>query len=159
MGVRVSVLDERGAPNPYARPTGTPSDTAIVTLRGDMVVGLSLGLAEIQWRFQDAEARTRVVVGREVLLQTLSIPDGTSELLLLPPGRHEIQIELRAGGGVLHGATVDWIVGSCPALPEARSHLFECQLDDVATLQITNPSRLGLGPSLSGWIRVIELPG
>ena len=43
-------------------------------------------------------------------------------------------------------------------LLEAKVHTFVCTLNGPATMRITNPSLLSLGPMESGWIRILELP-
>ncbi len=136
----------------------TSSDEKVLAVVEGQLVGKAVGTAQIQVRAGDITVDTAVAVAEQLITESLSLKDGDGLNWALPDGTYEVEIGVTAMDGSESGVTVSWVGSDCPAQPEAQKHSFVCVVKSAASLQVMNPTRLGIGPMESGFVNVYRVP-
>lgn len=96
------------------------------------------------------------VVARHVE-ETRTLPDGETWTIPLRRGNHLVRIDTRRSRG-RSGVTATWEPVSCQGQPEGELLLLTSELEAPATLQVTNPTLLGLGREIAVDLVVDRVP-
>jgi hypothetical protein len=136
----------------------TSSDQNVVRHSSGRLTPKTVGRATVTVTSGDASATTEVVVMERIQTDTLALSDGQTIAYTLSRGRFLVDVQTRAADGASHGVEVSSTSPGCPAQAEATRHRLTCEVNDTASLVITNPTTFGLGPAQMGNIAIFRIP-
>lgn len=147
-------LDGQGQPIPAAPLEVVSENPAVAIVEGGIVRALGVGTTTLLARSGGVVLRVGVAIVEMIKSEPLVLADGASITYTLQQGDYDLDLEVKPTDKRLTGVTVSWVGTSCLDAPEAQKHAVSCQVDGTASLTITNPSVLGLGPAMTGYINL-----
>jgi hypothetical protein len=155
----VTPRDAAGSPMPGVPVTFLSSSPPVVRVVGTKLEPVAVGRAGVQVQSGSASISVPVTVVRVMESKPLILKDGEQVTYTLQQGTYELDLEVKPSDGGKTGVTVSWIGAKCQDSAEAQSHNVSCRVDATASLTVKNPSVLGLGPSMTGFLNLYEAPG
>ena len=149
-------LDDQGRRIDSARITYASSAPLIAKYANGALVPVGLGHASVTATAGGVNATVEVSVVEMIKSQPLAIADGASITWTLQQGSYELDLQVKATGSmrIQDGVTVSWVGAECPDAAEKTEHHIKCTVAQTASLTIRNPTALGLGPTLNGFINL-----
>jgi hypothetical protein len=137
------------------------SDTGVVRVEDNHLVGAGLGTAQITFRAADKSATTEVFVSKKLDNVTFQVPDGS--VLNHPLGAGTFKIEGQVTGNAI---TLTWLGGeptwrdgdTCQRTAEGHRHYSTCSLPQGGAVVLSNDSNFFGGDVASGVLRITQLP-
>lgn len=152
-------VDEAGKPiDGVAIDVTVSGDSSVAQYTDGAIVGAGLGKAVLTATASGATLTCDIEVWeREV--HPILLNDGERVALTIEPGRHRIQVDVRAGDGSSWGVTATWAgAPGCLDHREAQRFEMDCDISAPATLIVVNPTMLALGPREDGQVVVQTRP-
>lgn len=129
-------------------------DPAIVSVSGTTVTPMAVGNTSLEARSGGISKGIAVSVIEVIKSEPLVLSDGSSITYTLQQGDYELDLEVKPSDRGKTGVTVSWVGTGCPDATEAQKQSLSCHVEATASLTILNPSMLGLGPSVTGFINL-----
>jgi hypothetical protein len=133
-------------------------DPTIVTVSGTTITPVAVGRTSLEARSGSISKGIAVAVIEVIKSEPLVLNDGNSVTYTLQQGDYELDLEIKPSDGGKTGVTVSWVGTGCPNATEAQKQSLSCHVDGTASLTVLNPSMLGLGPSVTGFINLYRAP-
>jgi len=150
--------DASGKPIKAAPLQLSSRDPAIVTVSGTTITPVAVGRTSLEAHSGSVSKGIAVSVIEVIKSEPLVLNDGSSVTYTLQQGDYELDLEVKPSDGGKTGVTVSWVGTGCPNAAEAQQQSLSCHVDGTASLTILNPSMLGLGPSVTGFINLYRAP-
>lgn len=153
-----SAKDQKGNLLKDVPVTLTSSDEKVLAIVDGQLIGKAVGRATLQLRAGDLSVDAPIAVAEQMITESLSLKDGDGLNWALPEGTYEVEVGVTAMDNSDSGVTLSWVGASCPPQPEAQKHVVSCTVLTAASLQVLNPTKLGLGPMATGYATVYRVP-
>lgn len=150
--------DASGEAIPTAPLELSSRDPAVVTVSGTTVTPVAVGRASLEAHSGSISKGIAVSVIEVIKSEPLVLNDGHSVTYTLQQGDYELDLEVKPSDRGKTGVTVSWVGTACPDAPEAQKQALSCHVEGTASLTVLNPSMLGLGPSVTGFINLYRAP-
>jgi hypothetical protein len=155
MSLDVRPYDERGQLVTGVQPQFTSDRPSIATVDANgVLVASAPGSSNITIVAGEARSVTTVSVRQLVKSESVALADGASTTWTLQKGSYELDLTVAPSDGHTTGVTVKWVGVDCPGSAEAQQHSIECAVPGTASVTVSNPSLLGLGPSITGFLNL-----
>lgn len=103
-------------------------------------------------------ASTEVTVVQTVASKPLLLNDGERQSWTLSSGNYEIEVKVAAAEGGRDGVTVSWLGSDCSNQYEKQLHKIRGRVADTSAVTIENPTMLGLGSAVNGYVKIVRVP-
>lgn len=133
-------------------------DRAVVDVSGTTVTPVAVGRTSLEARSGNIAKGISVSVIEVIESEPLVLNDGATVTYTLQQGSYELDLEVKPSDGGKTGVTVSWVGSGCPDAAEAQKQSLSCRVEGTASLTVRNPSALGLGPSVTGFINLYRAP-
>ncbi|MDD2762174.1 MAG: hypothetical protein PHH11_18000 [Methylomonas sp.] len=136
------------------------ANEGIVQVKNGHLFPVEMGKTQVAYSAGQITTSMEVVVSKVIseVSGALALVDGGIKVIPLAKGSYEIEIQVSpASGGAGNGVSITTTGASCNQ-PERSQHHFQCEVSDMATLAISNPSAFGMGAAMSGFINVTQWP-
>lgn len=133
-------------------------DLAVVTVSGTTVTPVAVGRTSLEARSGNIVKGISISVIEVIKSEPLALNDGSAITYTLQQGDYELDLEVKPLDGGKTGVTVSWVGSGCPDAAEAQKQSLSCHVDGTASLTVRNPSVLGLGSSVTGFINLYKAP-
>jgi hypothetical protein len=151
----IRLLDERGVPITDVQVSLNSSDPRVARVDANTAVaGITAGTATVTFTAGEAQAVTHVSVFQLIQSAPVALADGASSTWTLQRGSYELDLTVAAADGRANGVTVTWVGVECPRSIEAQRHRMQCEVPGTASVTVENPSMLGLGPAVTGFMNL-----
>jgi len=119
----------------------------------------AFGRPALSLRSGDVEAEVPVEVYERRDAEAVDIEDKqTRSFTFNEPGIYEVEVAVTSSDGSSWGVEARWAGANCGGHGEAQAFTTSCTVTESATLVLTNPALLGVGPSANGQITVVRRP-
>jgi hypothetical protein len=119
---------------------------------------VSLGRALLRASAGSVAALTQVTVAEEVVAAPLLLNDGARQAWTLPNGTYEVEVTVKPEMNVRDGVIVSWPGSNVGTVAERQSHRLRGRVVETSALTIENPTVLGMGAKVDGFVRVLRVP-
>jgi hypothetical protein len=154
------VLNEKGAVVLDAVVNLKSANEKIVQVESGHLLPVALGKTQVTFSSGQITTSMDVTVSKVIpeVSGTLALVDGGIKVIPLSKGSYEIENQVSpANGGAGNGVAITATGANCNQ-PERSQHRFQCEVSDMATIAISNPSAFGMGAAMSGFINVVQWP-
>ena len=134
------------------------TDETVLKVDKGKLVPMAVGTATLKVQGAGQNVELPVTVVRQFITDSLALRDGEGMTWALPAGNYDVTVQVKAGDGSSNGTTITWMGTNCAAMPESQDLHQTCKVDVAASLIVTNPTTLGLGPQVVGLVNVYQVP-
>lgn len=154
--VGVTAVDAAGAVLSDVTLSVRTADPSIASVVDGKLVARSLGRTTVSISAGRVTESFPVVVRELIESKPLALADGSFETWALQSGEYQLELTVKDVNGGSTGAQVSWVGAACKDATESQHYEGACAVENTASLTVRNPTVLGLGPALSGFLNLYK---
>lgn len=151
-------VDATGKPVPDVTVSISSADPSILKTDKGKLVPMAVGATTLHAEGAGQKMDIPVTVVRQFITESVALRDGEGMTWAMPSGNYDVTVQVKAGDGSANGVTLSWMGGNCGNVGESQDIHVGCTVDTAASLIVTNPTTLGMGPQVVGLINVYQIP-
>lgn len=157
-GFHATALNESNSPLADVPVALSSSDEHVLRVENQAPVPVGVGKATLRATAGGFTASTEVTVVQTVASKPLLLNDGERQSWTLSAGNYEIEVKVAAAQGGRDGVTIAWLGSDCPNQSEKQLHQIRGHVADTSALTIENPTVLGMGSAVNGYVKIVRVP-